>query len=79
MEKNGLTEIKTIDIENLNNDVIEITENKAPEGYNSLIETIRLEVVKTETGNGYSVSKINFENTENVNVSLENGNNKSCC
>ena len=69
--ENGLTETKTIEIENLNNDTIEITENKAPEGYSSLIGTITLEVVKSETETGYSVSNINFENTENVNVSLE--------
>ena len=67
----GLTDIKTIDIQNLNNDTIEITETKAPEGYNSLIGTIRLEVVKEEAENGYSVSSINFENTENVTASLE--------
>ena len=67
----GLTTLKTIDIENLNNDTIEIIETKAPEGYNSLIGTITLEVVKKETENGYSVSNINFENTENVSATLE--------
>ena len=71
--ENGLTEVKTINIKNLDNDIIEITENKAPKGYNSLIGTIKLEVVKEETENGYSVSNINFENNENVSASLENG------
>ena len=70
--EDGLTELINIDITDVNTiDTIEITETKAPEGYNSLIDTIKLEVVKEETENGYNVSSINFENTENVTASLE--------
>ena len=70
--EDGLTELVNIDITDVNSlDTIEITENKAPEGYNSLIGTITLEVTKVETETGYQVLNVNFP--DNVSVSLENG------
>ena len=72
--ENGLTSLQTIDITDVNTlDTIEIEEISAPQGYNSLIGKITLEVVKEDVGTGYQAKEINFENTENVNASLENG------
>ena len=60
--ENGLTSLQTIDITDVNTlDTIEIEEISAPQGYNSLIGKITLEVVKEDVGTGYQAKEINFE------------------
>ena len=71
--KNGLTSTGTINITDVNTvDIIEITESKAPEGYNSLINTITIRVEKEETATGYQVKSVDFVNDDNVTVDFQN-------
>ena len=73
---NGILDLGTVEITQIGKDNITITETKAPEGYNALIESITVEVTK-ELSNGNYVAtnaQITSGNTNgNASVKIEEG------
>ena len=68
-EQDGSILISDIQITNTDKDTITIQEIEPPEGYNSLIGTLTLEVEKTVSDGKYVVTNVEFTNSTNPNGS----------
>ena len=64
----GTIETDTINIEQTGTDVITIEETQAPEGYNKIIDTLNINVEKTEQDGKYIVNNANFTGETNGSI-----------
>ena len=75
-DNNGVISINDIHITELGTDIITIEEITPPMGYNSMMETIVLEVTKTLNGGSYVASGVKFAsgtNAQDCHVELNDG------
>ena len=67
--EDGTIQTDTINIEQTGTDVITIEETQAPEGYNKIIDTLNINVEKTEQDGKYIASNVSFSEGTNANGS----------